>query len=185
MRLFIAVHLSPAARDAIQSSIDDFPLHNPPWRWVARENWHLTLKFLGDTEARRVDALCAGLDGVRRAHRAFELELGTFGGFPSLHAPRVLFYRAGRGAPEMERLAADVDAAVETTLGLPRERRPFRAHATVARIKNALPASIASRLASVPALSPAVTHVDVFHLMESRLQRAGAAYSVVKEFALA
>jgi 2'-5' RNA ligase len=183
MRLFVAVNLSAEVRDAIQSAIDSFPLRDPPWRWVGPENWHLTLKFLG--EQARDSALIQALDDVARGHHSFEMTLGAFGGFPNLRNPRVLFYNVERGAAELERLANDVDAAVEKTLGLERERRKFHAHATVARVKDPLPASITSRLATVPPLTGARSGVDSFELMESRLQRTGAVYSVVKEFALA
>jgi len=185
MRLFIAVNLSPGARDAIQAALDDFPVENPPWRWAAPENWHLTLKFLGDTESARVSALTQALGDVARDHRAFEMTLGAFGGFPDLRNPRVLFYNVERGAGELESLADHVDAAVETTLGLARESRAFHAHATIARIKEALSPDVIARLALVPALTQAVTRVDNFELVESRLQRTGAVYSPVKEFALA
>ncbi len=184
MRLFIAVNLSSKARGAIQNTLDDFPVSNPPWHWAAPENWHLTLKFLGETETARVTALCAALGDVSARHHAFEMILGAFGGFPNLRSPRVLFFDVERGASELEDLAHDIDGTVEKTLGLPRERRSFHAHATVARVKDPLPASISSRLATVPGLTDAVTRVDSFELMESRLQRTGAAYSVVKEFAL-
>jgi 2'-5' RNA ligase len=184
MRLFVAVALSPAARDAIQSAIDAFPVRNPPWRWVSPGNWHLTLKFLGETRPERQGTLCEALAAAAARHRAFELTLGAFGGFPNLRSPRVLFYDVERGAAELESLADDVDAAVERALGLPRERRRFVAHATVARVKDALPSSLTTRLAAVPALTEGLTRVDTFELMESRLQRTGAVYSVVKEFAL-
>jgi len=185
MRLFVAVRLSVAARDAIQSALDDFPVVDPPWRWVSSDNWHLTLKFLGDTAPGHLDALKTALDGVSRNHSAFEMSLGAFGGFPNLRAPRVLFYRVDTGRAAIEDLAVDVDAAVERATGLARDRRRFHAHATVARVKDVLPATIVSGLESVPALTRAVTRVDSFELMESRLQRIGALYKVVKEFALA
>src|SRR5678816_2625936 len=92
MRLFVAVNLSPAAREAIQSALDDFPFKNYPWRWVSPDNWHLTLKFLGETSAAQVESLNAALHDVARRHRAFDMTLGTFGGFPNLRNPRVLFY---------------------------------------------------------------------------------------------
>jgi 2'-5' RNA ligase len=185
MRLFIAVNLSSKARGAIQNALDDFPVTNPPWRWAAPENWHLTLKFVGETPPARLDALGAALDVVRARHHVFDMTLGAFGGFPNLRSPRVLFFDVEGGASELEDLAHDVDGAVERALGLARERRRFQAHATVARVKDALPASIASRLTTVPALTEAVTRVHSFDVMESRLQRTGAVYSVVKEFALA
>jgi 2'-5' RNA ligase len=185
MRLFVAVNLSAHARDAIQSAIDDFPVENPPWRWVGPDNWHLTLKFLGETKPERVDGLIAALDAARARHPAFEMALGSFGGFPNLRSPRVLFFNIERGAQNLERLVVDIDRAVESATGLPLETRRFHAHATVARVKDALPAGVASRLPLVPPLTDAVTRVDSFELMESRLQRTGAVYSVVKEFALA
>ena len=184
MRLFIAVNLSLQAREAIQSAIDEFPIQNPPLRWVSPDNWHLTLKFLGDTEPSRVEALRAALEEVAKKHRAFEMTLGAFGGFPNLRNPRVLYYNVEEGAKELESLAGDVDVAVERAVGLEQERRRFVAHATVARVKDPLPASVGTRLGSVPALEDAVTRVDNFELMESRLARTGATYSVVKEFAL-
>lgn len=184
MRLFIAVDLSTEARDAIQAALDDFPVRNPPWRWVGPQNWHLTLKFLGETAPEKLPALSAALASAGARHAAFDMALGPFGGFPNLRAPRVLFYDITRGAQDLERLAHDVDLAVEGATGVPLEERRFRAHATVARVKDRLPSDIASRLARVPPLTEAVTRVVSFDLMESRLQRTGAVYSVVKEFAL-
>ncbi|HET6463316.1 MAG TPA: RNA 2',3'-cyclic phosphodiesterase [Candidatus Krumholzibacteria bacterium] len=184
MRLFIAVNLSLEAREAIQSAIDEFPVKDPPWRWVTPDNWHLTLKFLGDTEPARVSALTNALGAVAKDHRAFEMTLGAFGGFPNLRNPRVLFYNIEQGAMELERLANDVDAAVEKALGLEREKRRFHSHVTVARVKDALPSSIATRLEVVRELTDGISRVDSFELMESRLARTGATYSVVKEFAL-
>ena len=184
MRLFVAVNLSPAAREAIQSALDDFPIKNPPWRWVSPDNWHLTLKFLGEIPAAQLDPLQVALQNVARRHHSFEMKLGTFGGFPSLRNPRVLFYNIDNGASELEALANDVDAAVEKAIGLERDRRRFQAHVTVARVKDALSPDIVERFPRVPALTQAVTRVDKFELMESRLARTGATYSVVKEFAL-
>ncbi len=184
MRLFIAVNLSVEAREAIQSALDDFPIKNPPWRWVSSDNWHLTLKFLGDTEQARVSALRAALEEVAKKHRAFEMTLGAFGGFPNLRNPRVLFYNVEQGSKELEMLANEVDVAVERAMGIEREKRPFQGHVTIARVKDTLSPDIFARFARVPALTGAVTRVDKFELMESRLARTGATYSVVKEFAL-
>lgn len=184
MRLFVAVNLPASVRDAIQSAIDEFPVKSPPWRWVGPENWHLTLKFLGDTKPERLPGLTDALASAAARHPAFDMSLGPFGGFPSLRAPRVLFYQVENGHAQLEALARDVDLAVERAAGLALEARRFRAHATVARVKDRLPPDIASRLSLVPALADAVTRVDSVELMESRLQRTGAVYSVVKEFAL-
>lgn len=184
MRLFIAVNLSLEAREAIQSALDEIPIKNPPWRWVGPDNWHLTLKFLGEIPDARLEALNAALNDVARRHRAFEMTLGAFGGFPNLRNPRVLFYDVEQGTKELGALADDVDVAVERAVGLQRERRRFVAHVTVARVKEALSPAVATCCARVSPLSGAGSGVYRFELMESRLARTGATYSVVKEFAL-
>ena len=184
MRLFVAVNFDDTVRDAIQAALDDFPVANPPWRWLSSENWHVTLKFLGETQEDDVADVVSALEGVRTRHVVFHVALGKFGAFPSLRAARVLFYSVETGAENLAALANDVDRALEAAIGSQRETRRFHAHATVARIKEPLPRSVTDALASVPLLSHPVTRVSTFDLVESRLDRTGARYSVVKRFAL-
>lgn len=184
MRLFVAVNFDDTVRDAIDVALARFPVANPPWRWTSRETWHVTLKFLGDTSAADRTRAEEALAVVAARHRAFDLVLGKFGAFPNLRAPRVLFYGTESGAREIAALARDVDEALAHAIGLEREARDFHAHVTVARIKESLPRPVTDALPSVPPLSHPVTRVVGFDLMESRLGRTGAQYSVVKRFAL-
>lgn len=184
MRLFVAVNFDDTVRDAIEVALARFPVANPPWRWTSPETWHVTLKFLGETHERDVAAITAALDSVRACHAMFHVALGKFGAFPNVRAPRVLFYGVETGWEELAALAEDVDRALEQAVGVAREARDFHAHATVARIKESLPSSITNLLGAVPPLSHPVTRVVAFDLMESRLGRTGAHYSVVKRFAL-
>jgi 2'-5' RNA ligase len=184
MRLFVAVNFPEPVRAAIRAALDDFPVADPPWRWAAPETWHLTLKFLGETSPGQLDRVIPALEEVRARHAAFELALGKFGAFPNLRAPRVLFFQVEAGAAQIARLARDVDAALERAISLAPEARAFHAHATIARVKEPLARPVAEQLALVPPLSHPVTRVSTFDLMESRLSRTGARYSVVKGFAL-
>lgn len=184
MRLFLAVNFDDTVKDAIRDALDGFPVANPPWRWSSPETWHVTLKFLGDTSVADVGPATQALAAVGARHRSFDLALGAFGAFPSLRDPRVLFYRVEAGAGALASLARDVDRSLEQAIGLETEARAFHAHATVARVKAPLSRSLQDALAQVPALPHPVTRVSTFDLMESRLARAGARYSVVKRFAL-
>ena len=184
MRLFVAVNFDDIVRGAIRDAIDDFPIANPPWRWAAPETWHVTLKFIGQRHVDELPALLTALDAVRARHRSFYVAFRNFGAFPSLHSPRVLFYDLQSGRAEMAALAADVDEALHDAVALERETRDFHAHATVARLKERLPSTIIDQLSLVPALSHPASRVSSFELMESRLGRTGAHYSVVKKFAL-
>lgn len=184
MRLFIAVNFDDTVRDAVRAGLDAFPVANPPWRWAAPETWHVTLKFLGETDAGTAAAVSAALEPVRARHASFPISLGKFGAFPDLRAPRVLFYRVETGLAPLSDLAGDVDRALAAAVGLEREARAFHAHATVARVKERLPSATLAALAVVPPLSHPAARVSSFDLMESRLGRTGASYSTVKRFAL-
>lgn len=184
MRLFVAVNFDDTVRGAIRAAINDFPVANPPWKWATDETWHVTLKFIGERPASDLPKLVSALDDVRARHPAFYIALREFGGFPNLRSPRVLFFDLQSGVPEMTALAAAVDEALHDAIALERETRTFHAHATVARIKERLPGRIVERLSLVPALSHPASRVTSFELMESRLGRTGAQYSVVKKFAL-
>jgi len=182
MRLFVAAEFPDGVRDAIANGIRGFPVDDPPWRWVDPENWHITLKFIG--EVSDTGAIGTALDPISSAHAPFDLSLGPFGGFPNLRRPRVLFYDVLDGAGPLGALAADIDGALAAALGLARETRPFRAHATIARIKRPLPADVSARLSAVPPLEDARQRVEAFTLLQSHLGPGGARYEPVLRFTL-
>jgi len=184
MRLFIAVNLTSEIKNAIQHALDRFPIRQPPWRWITTDNLHVTLKFLGDTPEELLPPLVDCLAEVGRNHRRFTLKLDRLGGFPNLRNPRVLFYRVSEGAEPLERLAAEVDRILLDRLDLPSEAKPFRAHLTVARIKQPLPEKVAARLGEAPPLPGVSQIVSSLDLMQSELRREGAVYSRLKEIAL-
>ena len=184
MRLFIAVEFDDALKDAISRAIGDIRIANPPWRWISPSNIHITLKFIGDTDEELVPLLVDAVAAVCRETPPFDVVLGGLGGFPNLKKPRVLFYEATRGAPELTSLARRIDATLESDLSIAREERPFRAHATVARIKTPIPPDIAARLERAPSVESRVQRVEKVSLMQSELRRDGAVYRLVKGIAL-
>ncbi|PDO09899.1 MAG: 2'-5' RNA ligase [Candidatus Reconcilbacillus cellulovorans] len=135
-RLFVAL---PIPRD-VQTALEEWTL---PWRvefpqarWVHRDDYHVTLKFLGDTPAERLPAIAKELAEIAAATSPFCLELDKPGTFGAAGSPRVLWLGvrpcdpASAGVPV--RLAAAVDAGM-ASLGFPEETRPFRPHVTLAR----------------------------------------------------
>ncbi len=107
--------------------------------WTNPENWHLTLRFLGEVEAAAVPTLRSALAGVRFA--PFALRLGAAGGFPPAGgrgAPRTLWVGLERGGAECVRLAADIGQALEP-LGFEPGDRPLRPHVTLGRVRQPAP----------------------------------------------
>ncbi|UCF05988.1 MAG: RNA 2',3'-cyclic phosphodiesterase [bacterium] len=182
MRLFFAVVTADSVKRIVERQIETFPVQNPPWRWIPPENYHMTLKFLGDVEEDRLRELGEAALSVAPRIPPFRLAYGGFGVFPSLSRPRVIFYELKEGHEELATLAGALEGALEQ-IGFPRERRPFRAHLTLARIKRPLPPQVRNLLTTVPPLpgTPA-QQVDSFVLMRSHLRRTGAVYEEIEQF---
>jgi RNA 2',3'-cyclic 3'-phosphodiesterase len=184
MRLFFAVHVSDAIKNDIADALKAFPVRNPPWRWIVPENLHVTLKFLGEMDESALPDLGEVARHAASGIKPFRIVYGPFGGFPALSRPRVIFFEATEGLPELARLAAGLESGAEL-LGVPRENRPFTAHLTLARIKEPLPAGIRDALQKVPPLPASASQtVEHFSLMQSRLSRAGAEYEELERFDL-
>jgi 2'-5' RNA ligase len=116
----------------------------PTVRWMSPELLHLTLVFLGQTDAARVADLERALVGVAQRHVPYEAQTGAAGGRvddrPGARRGGVAWLRLRRGANETARLALDVDEALGSATYDGR-RRP-RPHLTVAR--NASPEALAA-----------------------------------------
>jgi 2'-5' RNA ligase len=184
MRLFFAVPTTPGVREAVRAAIGAFPERKPPWRWIPPENFHLTLKFLGEVEERLVPSLHEAAGRITARVAPFTLAFDRFGGFPNLRRPRVIFFAASDGADRLRDLASLVEDEVEP-LGFARERRPFRAHLTLARIKRRLHGDLIAALETIPPLPEGTAQeVDRFVLMRSHLRRDGAQYEEIGTYLL-
>lgn len=108
--------------------------------WTKPGNWHLTLKFLGETPSEQVEAITAALAGIRFS--AFTLQAAGGGFFPPAGGreprPRVLWVGLAQGGSACASLAKQVDGALQG-LGFAPETRSFAAHLTLARVKDAQP----------------------------------------------
>ncbi len=184
MRLFFAVPISDDVRKTISRAVRDSGFENPPWRWIPWNNYHLTVKFLGEADPSMVDLLCGAAAEVSRGLRPFGIRFGGFGGLPDLRRPRVLYYDIVEGAAELSRLSGLIARAVEP-LGFPVEKRPFMAHLTLARVKTPPGPEDRDRLRLVPPLTgDTVSQVDHFQLVKSILDRSGAVYEQIARFNL-
>ena len=184
MRLFFAVDFSDSVRDAIRDGIAALALGPPPWRWIAIENLHLTLRFLGQMPESRVSDLVACAETAFANAEPFTIRLGGLGGFPNVPRARVLFYRVEDGAKRLHSLAQRLDEPLSRVMRIPNDTRPFRSHVTIARVKSRLPHAIVQTLEAAPALSGATQSVRSVVLIQSLLGPKGAKYHHLKEFAL-
>lgn len=104
----------------------------PGARWIDRENFHITLRFIGDVDHRTADEVVAALDRVRR--HQFELTLSGTGFFGSKKPHSI--WAGVQQTPALMALQAEHERICQR-IGLPVEPRKFTPHVTLARLRNA------------------------------------------------
>ena len=138
MRCFLAVDLPEAVREAIaavSTSIRErLRADAGRVRWVAPENLHLTLRFLGEIDEGRAREVTAAVERVTAAQAPIPVEAAGLGLFPGPVRPRVVWAGLTTGSPDVGRLARALEQAL-AAVGFPPESRPSRAHLTIGRIR--------------------------------------------------
>ena len=151
-------------------------------RWVAPENYHVTLRFLGATPVARIPGLVAAVRRESAAQPAFRARLGALLLQPSPRRTRVVALQVD-SAGQLEGLAARVERGVRAAGAAP-EPRPFRPHLTLGRARGGrrLRAGATAALETEPAGTS--FWVDAALLYESELSSGGARYHALERIAL-
>lgn len=136
-RLFIGLPLPPEHLEGFEAQARNLRrVMTSRCSWPRPENRHVTLKFLGETPADRLPDIRRALAGV--SWRAFAVQPGAGGFFPSARRPAVIVVGLACGDEECRALYAAIEAAL-APLGFPPETRPFSPHVTLARVKRPAP----------------------------------------------
>ena len=130
IRSFIALEIAPPIRAKIAAAAGQLAPQLPGVRWVNHENYHLTLKFLGDIDESRVGGIGASLARGLRLFPRCTINAKGLGVFPDLRQPRILW--VGFDGPELIRLATVIEECLGP-LGFVREERGFQPHLTIGR----------------------------------------------------
>jgi RNA 2',3'-cyclic 3'-phosphodiesterase len=135
-RLFIALAIPEGVKAKMEEAQAELrqALPNRSVRWARREQFHLTLRFLGDVEAARVEALGEAVRAACRGFGALHLRAERVGFFPDLRYPRVVWVGVQDEAEQLPRLQQAVEVATESFTTEAKEKR-FTGHVTLARIK--------------------------------------------------
>jgi 2'-5' RNA ligase len=142
----------------------------PAFRWVAPDNLHITLRFIGSVERVLVDGITERLAAASLP--AFDVELGDSGVFRRGRQVRVVWIGLSSGVEPARELAARVEAEC-VTAGLQPETRAFQPHLTLARSRHRN-GDILPALPPAPRLEP--WRAQELVLYRSHLGRAGAVY---------
>lgn len=189
LRLFIAIELPESLWNPVRHLIQTLQEVTPRQtiRWVPAENLHLTLKFLGDTPAGEVERIRSAMEQAIQGMSVFDIEMADTGCFPDNKKPRVVWLGLKNPGENLQRLRDRIESQV-APLGYPTEKRPFKAHLTLGRVKQQVStprlAEIGQGVHKSSPGSMALWHCDTVSLMKSDLTANGSIYTRLASIAL-
>ena len=158
-------------------------------RWTPATNVHLTLRFLGETDAAQRTRLSESLAAIASKQAPFSLHLQGAGCFPHCSKPSVFWLGLGGDLSILHALRATVEEAVQLA-GFCAESRPFAPHLTLARVQRKANTGMRRQLGATfqdvsQGWSDSTTFaVTGFVHMRSQLAPTGARYTPLKHFHL-
>lgn len=148
-------------------------------RWIDTENYHITLRFIGDIDDRMADEVADALDRIRRDPVEIRLNgLGSFGN----GKPHAVWARVEPNPALME-LQAEQERILQR-LRLPAERRKYMPHVTLARCRSSSNQDVARWLAERGDFQAQPFTAGRFVLFSSRASIGGGPYLVEEAYPL-
>jgi 2'-5' RNA ligase len=188
VRLFVAITLPADLKHRIARLQQDARTQahhvQAELKWVKPEQFHLTLKFLGECSEDQLPAIGSALREAAAAAASFNLSVGGLGGFPDVGSMKILWLGLLQGTAEISALADRVNTALEKA-GFPEETKKFHPHLTLARpkeSKNMHKLRVWMEQQSKQPLGDVT--VDSITLIQSVLSPAGPTYTELKRFDL-
>lgn len=175
-RVFIGIPPDKTTQRAARDLLEPLRAQGRDFRFVPGGNRHLTLAFLGNISAADVGRLEARFDQCYRHQASFNFGFTRLERFPNSRGRIIAL--TGEASEAMDDLVHRTRNMLDGC-GLDFERKKFRPHVTLARIRNPKgPAAVLRRQVQIK------MQVDRVVLYRSMLSESGSVYSVLKESAL-
>jgi len=137
MRTFIAIELPQEIKAILAGFQEKLKASGADVKWVTPESIHLTLKFLGDANDKKIGPIMEALEEVARKKAGFTIRISSLGAFPGLNSIRVIWAGITQGDDAACQIAEDLEDRI-AAIGIPKEKRPFSSHITIGRTRSNL-----------------------------------------------
>ena len=179
IRSFIAIEISKSVLNKIASLQEELKKYDERIGWTKPDNIHLTLRFLGDVEENKVQAIEGVLAKTAKEFQPFKFLVKELGAFPNLRQSRVLWLGIENPTNELKDLHDKVEKQLNE-LGFPKEKKRFNPHLTIGRVKSALSDEFMERFKTARFQENEVK-VEQIILMKSELHPKGAIYTPLEK----
>ena len=184
MRAFIAISVPEFVLQAIAKAQETLRESGLDIRSVRKEGIHLTVKFLGNIDRDDVEQVRSAMERATKAFSPFTLKGEGIGIFPDLRRPRVVWAGISGDVEVLNALQSDLESQLRS-LGFPEEKRPFRGHLTLGRVKGRLDRTkLREALEALGAFETEFFTAQSVVLFHSDLRPEGAVYSRLAEVPL-
>ncbi|MEG6521271.1 RNA 2',3'-cyclic phosphodiesterase [Desulfotomaculum sp. 1211_IL3151] len=185
LRLFIAIEIPLVLKERLNKVQQSLREYTTGVKWVSQDNFHLTLKFLGDTPENKCNDIGEAIQQSCQQFSAFTLSLQGLGTFPGKGNPKVLWTGVHGDKDRLLGLQHSLDKKL-ANLNFPAEHRKYSPHLTLGRMKD---------FSDTDRLVTAITkhkqekfgqwQVTNIHLIQSTLTPSGPIYKPLKTVELA
>ncbi|MBI3195491.1 MAG: RNA 2',3'-cyclic phosphodiesterase [Ignavibacteriae bacterium] len=183
IRTFIAVDTPEEFKSEISNVQDVLKVVDSEVRWEKEKKFHITLKFLGDVKERIMPGLLSHIETVLRDFSSFELTYGTFGCFPNMKFPKIIWV----GAHNADGKLLEIQTTIEDELisfGFKKEKNPFTPHITIGRVKGQKNIRDLVSIMEKLTFTPRTFHINEIVVMKSVLQPSGSEYEIIQTIQL-
>ncbi len=182
-RLFVSVELDDNIKDRLINDITPhFTSSMIRGKVTARQNIHLTLKFIGE---RKDDDINDIIDMLYKSHESiapFDVTIKGIGAFPKNNNPKIIW--TGIIENELTTLSKNIDNNL-SKIGIKKDNKPFSPHITIFRAKEVYKHSdINDVIESLNDVMIGVQHISSFNLMKSTLTPSGPIYTTIEVITL-
>ena len=132
MRLFIAINISKRSKKLITKKINSLKNEiNKDIKWVKSDNWHITLKFLGEVKKRNLPKIKNEISNIKDMKK-FYFQINHLGAFPNLDYPKVIYFGINKGENNLINIHNQIEDKL-VALNFKKDERNFTPHLTIAR----------------------------------------------------